>query len=136
MIGVIASLLEGDRNLPRQFAEAHKFWQDYFADKHDWTEDQFAKDLFMGAQYGYKRIFDEDYPMAKATMVMTALGTLYDDVNGWDTHGDLAVRVAKGFARSDTSVEVKASVEEAVFLYGLHHRDAELRRMVREQFRL
>jgi len=133
MIAVIQRLLEGDRQIVSQFTSAREFWTSFFADKANWSSQQLAE-VLGGQQFSYERIFDHDRPFAKETMPFTCLGTLYDEVNGWEDNRDLAINVAKAFLTSTVSIEVRAYAVEAIKLYDLDDYDDQLREAVRRRY--
>jgi hypothetical protein len=119
MISVISALLKGDDRIVEQFKAAKAFWDEFFAKHRNDGVDQLA-DALGNAQMSYEGIFAGDRYLAKSTMPTTALGSLYDERNGFEGNEELARRVVKAFAGSMVSIEVKGgALNKAAAIYWL-----------------
>jgi hypothetical protein len=120
LITFIHQLMRGDPRVPERFSKAQSFWEDYFADKREWTVAQFTGDLGTLTQTRFEHeVFNMDRGDAKTAMPYTALGSLYDEVSGFGDNLPLAERVILGFLASYVSLEVKAHARRAARLYSL-----------------
>ena len=119
MITVISRLMGGDGDVARQFRQAKEFWDGFFRDHALDTVADLATALG-SAQYRYENLCDWDRAFAKETMATTALGSLYNDVDGFGDNQELAERVVRAFAGSGVSIEVKGGyLRDAAEIYGL-----------------
>ena len=120
MLTMISRLLAGDQRIPEQFAQARRFWNDFFDEHAGELEPILAESLGKAQSSFYRTVAPNDYAFAKAIMALTAIGSLYDDANGFGEKLDLAQKVVRSFKRSSVSVEVKgAYLRETVALYDL-----------------
>ena len=82
MISVVHELLRGKQNVARKFKKAHMYWKQFHKDHKTDTLDELASALSV-AQFALERRFDGDQSMAKGVMVVTCLGALWDEANGF-----------------------------------------------------
>ncbi len=129
MLSVFKKLIEGDGEVVDQFSRARNFWQDFVDDSKDLTVDELASKLDR-SQFKYELLFNNNRAFAKETMALTCIATLYDEINGWDTNEDIAVKIATAFLKSSVSSEVKSYARDVIRIYSLHERNEDLERLV------
>jgi hypothetical protein len=118
MIEIFHKLLAGNGDLARQFAEARKYWENFFEKNENLSNADLAKAV-TGAQMDIEQIFEMNRVLGKEAMPFTCFGTLYGDSGpGWrDRERRLACRMVRAFKESMVSLEVKEDAERAARLY-------------------
>ena len=108
MLSIIIALAGGDEELPSQFAEAVSAWRDFHSDNEALSETELAQKLGQ-EQFRHELHFDGDRHLGKMSMPLAALAAIYDETEGFGDRRSYAIRLAKAFAASSVSVEVKGS---------------------------
>lgn len=116
----IERLLNGDQRIPDHFAATKALWERFFAENEAQDADGWAKDLSM-LQQEIEMACDLDRDLGKEIMPWTGFGTLYDTRAGFEDRLPRAIKLAKAFARSMCSLEVKSEAERVVYFYSLNH---------------
>lgn len=112
-------LANGDSELPAQFSEAVSAWRDFHATSQDSGEEELARKLGT-EQFRHERHFEGDRHLGKMSMPLAALAAAYDEVEGFGERHEYAVRLAKAFASSSVSIEVKGSaLVDAIIAFDL-----------------
>lgn len=113
MISVFARLLSGDAAVVSIFASAKGFWVDFFHEHGTCSQEELARLLSNAQTRFYRQVAPEDYAFAKEIMALTAIGTLYEETDGFDENEGLARRLISAFRESSVSVEVKGRLLDA-----------------------
>lgn len=101
-------LADGDSELPGQFSKAVAAWRDFHSANEELSEQALAQKLGT-EQFRHEMHFDGDRHLGKMSMPLAALAAVYDETEGFGDRREYAVRLAKAFASSSVSVEVKGS---------------------------
>jgi hypothetical protein len=127
MMEVIQSLIDCDPVIVCHLQKARVFWTNFFADKTDWSKQQFT-DWFNIYQVSFNAAIDAENVLAKEIFALTCLKALL----GKDVvpNRALASRVMKAMLVSSMSWEVKYYACSAIKIYQLPC-DEELKAAIR-----
>jgi hypothetical protein len=106
MISVVMALAKGNQKLPRQFSDAVDGWREFHHSNRTLNENQLSKKL-SSEQARHEGHFGGDRHLGKMSMPLAALAPLYDEANGFANNREYAIRIAKAFAKSSVSTEIK-----------------------------
>jgi hypothetical protein len=128
MIEVIQSFVDRDPVVVSRFQKAHVFWTKFFADKTEWSKEQFT-DWFNIYQVSFNAAIDAENIFARKIFALTCLRALSN--NGVVLNQALARRVMKAMLASSMSWEVKYYACSAIKIYKLSG-DKELKAAFKE----
>jgi hypothetical protein len=128
MIEVIQSFIDRDPVVVSHFQKARVFWTKFFADKTEWSEEQFT-DWFNIYQVRFNAAIGAGNIIARKIFAPTCLRAL--SKNGVVSNQALAGRVMKAILASSMSWEVKYYADLASKIYKLR-RDKELKAAFKE----
>lgn len=132
MLSIIMPLANGDTELPRQFSEAVSAWRDFHSANEGLNESELAQKLG-SEQFRHERHFDNDRHLGKMSMPLAALAAVYDETEGFNERREYAIRLAKAFASSSVSIEVKGSaLIDAIIAFDLED-DQDLKALVKRR---
>lgn len=135
MLSIIMPLASGDTTLAHQFSEAVQAWRDFHATNESLDEAALAQKL-AGEQFRHERHFEGDRHLGKMSMPLAALAAVYDETEGFADRREYAVRLAKAFASSSVSIEVKGSaLVDAIVAFDLQD-DPDLKGFVKSRLGL
>lgn len=123
MIHMIDSLMRGDANIPKYMKLAKGFWDEFYR-LHEGDSVAELSEAMFHAQTQYEALFEYNRTLAKDTMALTAIASLYDRANGFSDRRALAFKVLKALPKSMVSAEIKSGMKKVAALYGLS-KDAE-----------
>lgn len=121
--------MRGETLLASRFQAAQTFWDNFFVQYDGLSDDELAKQL-SDSQFSYERLFDGERSIAKETMALTAIASLYDEQEGFADNQERARRLAKAFLLSSTSLEVKSYARRVIAAYHLDEDDPEMKRLM------
>jgi hypothetical protein len=118
---IIARLLMRDADILDQFANAKSFWDEFFIEHRKKSEAELAKVLGIAQTRFCTKVARDDYQFGKQLMPLTAIGSLYDEGDGFQKNNRaLACKVVNAFEQSSVSLETKGSyLRAARAIYGL-----------------
>lgn len=132
MLSIITPLANGDIELPRQFSAAVSAWRTFHSANEGLSESELAQKLG-SEQFRHERHFEGDRHLGKMSMPLAALAAVYDETNGFEERREYAIRLAKAFASSSVSIEVKGSaLTDAIIAFDLDD-DQDLKNFVKRR---
>jgi len=101
---IIARLLMRDADILDQFANAKSFWDEFFIEHRKKSEAELAKVLGIAQTRFCTKVARDDYQFGKQLMPLTAIGSLYDEGDGFQKNNRaLACKVVNAFEQSSVS---------------------------------
>ncbi len=132
MISIVMELAKGNTQLAAQFSDAVNEWRKFHQSNLALSEKELSQKLG-SEQFRHEMHFDGDRHLGKMSMPLAALAALYDETEGFDSRRDYATRIAKAFASSSVSIEVKGSaLIDAIVAFDLEE-DPDLKDLVKRR---
>ena len=119
MISIVMALAKGNPQLAEQFSAAVDEWRKFHHLNATMSEKQLSQKLGT-EQNRHEGHFGDDRHLGKMSMPLAALAALYDEAEVFANCRDYAIRVAKAFASSSVSTEVKGkALAKAIVTFDL-----------------
>ena len=119
MISIVTGLAKGNPQFAAQFSAAVDGWRKFHHLNATMSEKQLSQKLGL-EQIRHAGHFGGDHHLGKMSMPLAALAALYDEAEGFGNRRADAIRVAKAFASSSVSTEVKGkALAKAIVVFDL-----------------
>ena len=118
-------LMNGSERTLRDLVEAADFWR-RFHEENGTIEQAFLATAVWSSYNEYMPKVGFDHA-SKWSMPFVAIGTLHDEITGFNDRIHYAIRIAKAFIAGNLPSEVSTATAEAILLYSLHNRDDDLK---------
>ncbi|WP_295491874.1 hypothetical protein [Sphingorhabdus sp. EL138] len=134
MISIVMELAKGNSQLAAQFSAAVDEWRKFHESNLALSENPLSQKLG-SEQFRHEGHFGGDRHLGKMSMPLATLAALYDEANGFADNRDYAIRIAKAFAKSSVSIEIKGiALTAAIVAFGLEE-DPVLKEFVKHELR-
>lgn len=132
MISIVMGLAKDKPQLAEQFSAAVDGWREFHHSNATLNEDELSQKLG-SEQARHEGHFGGDRHLGKMSMPLAALAALYDEAEGFANCRDYAIRVAKAFASSSVSTEIKGTaLPKAIVVFDLEE-DPVLKKFVKDE---